>query len=598
MSADASSYGLGGVLLQLHGKMMKPVAFCSRMMTSAETRYSQIEKECLALVWACEKFARYLVGLKEYVLLTDHKPLVPLLSGAISIEEAPVRCQRMIIRMMRFNPTVQHVPGKDLVVADALSRKPIPLRSEDTELSEEVEAYVDAVTADWPVSQSKLDQIRESTARDDTLRLVMKFVMEGWPRRESSVSSSLKSYYDARAQLSVYQGLLVYRDRIVVPEGMRDEMLKKLHESHQGISKMRERAKSSVWWPKIGQELKQIADACAECRENRPTQRYEPLEPVDLPQRPWMKVGTDLFQFEDQTYLVAIDYYSRWIEIKQLVQTKTQDVIAPLKQMFMRFGIPDEVVSDNGPQYASHEFANFSREWGFKHHTTNPHSPHENGMAERAVQTAKNILKLKDPELGLLNYRATPHSATGVSPSKALMGREIQTRLPVLPRQLLPEMPDEELRASDRAAKQKYKKYFDDRHGVRSLPPIPMEEPVLVKEDNERGWRKPGTIVGQQSDRSYWVQTSNRVIRRSRKHLMPGLPTVRQEPDMDIDLDIDPPTQDVPARIAPAPAPGATPPPSPMPRAPPTPRAVTPPTPPRAVTTRCGRAIVRPARYN
>ena len=122
--ADASINGIGAVLMQFTDGVLKPIAFASRTVTTAEQRYAQLEKKMHAGVWAWEKFRRYLVGLKEFKLLTNHRPLVPLMNPK-HIEDASLRCQRLLMKAMRFNPIVEYVPGKQLVITYALSRKPL-----------------------------------------------------------------------------------------------------------------------------------------------------------------------------------------------------------------------------------------------------------------------------------------------------------------------------------------------------------------------------------------------------------------------------------------------------------------------------------------
>jgi len=123
VSADASSYGLGAVTLQRQQSgENRPVAYISRSLTPTEERYAQIEKEALALTWACERFSDYLIGL-HFHIETDHKPLVPLFSSKL-LDEMPLRVQRFRMRMMRFSFEISHVPGNRLIIADALSRAP------------------------------------------------------------------------------------------------------------------------------------------------------------------------------------------------------------------------------------------------------------------------------------------------------------------------------------------------------------------------------------------------------------------------------------------------------------------------------------------
>lgn len=290
VSADARSFGLGGVLLQCHVEGLKPVAFCSRTLTDAERRYALIEKECLAVVWTCERFSTYLYGLDSFIVHTDHKPLAPLINNK-DLDMVPLRCQRLLMRLMRYNPTAEYVPGKTLTVADTLSRQPLSVtQSKISELTCDVSVLEDAAHAAWPVSPSKLEWIKQETSTDRDLLVVSKLVTHGWPKHVGSVPVQAKAYHQWGNSLSTSKGLLLYGDRIVLPHSMRGDILHRLHDGHQGITKCRERARMSVWWPGLEKEIQELVTKCPECMQIRPTQRKEPLMTTLLPQRPWQKV--------------------------------------------------------------------------------------------------------------------------------------------------------------------------------------------------------------------------------------------------------------------------------------------------------------------
>ena len=390
VSADASSYGLGACLLQKHGTERRPVAYASRTLTDAERRYAQIEKECLASVWACERFQQYLSGLPSFQLETDHKPLVPLMMSK-DLDQAPARCQRLLMRMLRFNADVIHVPGKDLIIADTLSRRPLPHNASDEAKAEEVNTYVHVLEYKT-LSPAKLELVRNATHRDDELQVVMDYVMAGWPEYIRDVPHYLRKYYEIRSHLSVSDRLLLYDDRIYIPKSLQQEMLARIHDGHQGITKCLERARDAVYWIGISAQIENVVKTCALCRTHQRTQRHEPLMPTPLPERPWQRVAADLCDFQGNTYLVVVDYYSRYFELCKLNGTTTCDIVNELKIVFARFGVPDFLVSDNGPQFASQEFTHFVAKLGLVHITSSPHNPQANGEAERAVQTAKSIL--------------------------------------------------------------------------------------------------------------------------------------------------------------------------------------------------------------
>ena len=184
ISADASSFGLGAVMRQKQpNQEWQPVAYISRAMTLTEQRYTQIEKEALALTWACERFSDYLIGL-TFQIRTDHQPLVPLFSSKC-LDELPFRIQRFRMRMMRFDFNIAHIPGKDLATADALSRAPVSTPTEnDQQKNDETQAYIDAVYSSLPATEKCIEEIKEQQQEDEVCRQLKAYCKHGWPAKE------------------------------------------------------------------------------------------------------------------------------------------------------------------------------------------------------------------------------------------------------------------------------------------------------------------------------------------------------------------------------------------------------------------------------
>ena len=190
-----------------------------------------------------------------------------------------------------------------------------------------------------------------------------------------------------------------------------------------------------------------------------------------------------------------------------------------MKNSSAHHGIPETVISDNGTQFTSAEFKTFFVDWNFQHVTSSPHYPKSNGEAERAVKTAKELLKQDDIFLALLTYRSTPIPDLGASPAELAFGRRLQTTLPSLPGTLTPRTVNQEtLRERDAAFKQKQKRNYDRHHGVRPLPELHPDDSVFVKSDGQKGWKLPAEVVQKCAPRSYIVQSARGQLRRNRKH--------------------------------------------------------------------------------
>ena len=509
LQVDASKYGLGACLLQ-EGH---PVVYASRSLTQAEQNYAQIEKELLAIVFGCERFNQFTYG-RNIMVHSDHKPLEAIVKKPLT--ETPPRVQRLLLRLQKYQAEVTYVPGKYLNIADTLSRAPLMSTDTDKDLNEDIEVMVHSFVRNLPASEGRLAQIRNLTTEEENMQQVCKLVKGGWPTHLKQTPIPARPYWKVRDSLHEADGLLFKDECIVIPTKLRAEMLDTVHQGHFGIEETKARARKVIYWPGMSSDIEQLIAKCNTCNTYRNKNTKEPLLPHPVPQRPWQKVGSDILQHQGNSYLLVIDYYSKYIEISLIKDKTAPTVITHMKSIFARHGIPEELISDNMP-YNSLEFRNFAKEWQFKHTTSSPTYPQSNGLSERAVQTVKRILKKStDPYLGLLEYRNTPLTGMDYTPTQLLMSRVARTQVPTSHELLKPKVATD---AREQLTKcQEKQKLFHDKHS-KPLPTLSKDDTVRLAKDKK--WI-PATVTAKATTpRSYIVTTPNgQEYRRNRRHLI------------------------------------------------------------------------------
>ncbi|KAK2181646.1 hypothetical protein NP493_386g02008 [Ridgeia piscesae] len=230
VECDASERGLGAALLQ-NGK---PIGCASRALTSTETRYAQIEKECLAIVLALERFHQYTFG-RRTIVHSDPKPLEMIVKKLL--HEAPRRLQGMLLRMLQYDTEVIYHKGKEMHIADIHSRAYLP-HSGGTDNFGAVNAV-----RHLPISTERMQMLKACIYRDDTLQMLKHVIQRGWPEWRHEVPASVHAYFSMRVELAVSDGLIFRGERVVIPEGMRKLTKECLHRSHMGVESVLRRAR-------------------------------------------------------------------------------------------------------------------------------------------------------------------------------------------------------------------------------------------------------------------------------------------------------------------------------------------------------------------
>lgn len=520
LQCDASQQGLGAWLRQVDSNgNEKIVAMCSRSLHDAETRYSNIERECLAVKFGLQKFEYYLMG-RHTIVESDHSPLEQIFKK--NIAEVSTRLQNMILWCLRFDITVVYKPGIKIPVADALSRvctpkqKPLQPQQRDVSFITGIESPIDT------------QRIKDESLRDSTFNMLKDVVFKGWPNLRKQCPQELWDYWNFRCDLVIEDGLVLKGDRIIIPQSLRQEVLKAIHTGHQGETKCLLLARESVFWPGITKDIKEMVQQCNVCSKHQAAPSKLPIMQPDLPTKPWEKLGTDIFEYDGQKYLMIVDYYSRYPIVRQLPNIKAETICSQFTNIFTEFGMPTTIMADFGSQYTSEQFKKRCRDVNIDITYSSPYHHQANSVAERAIGTVKHLWKKATTDgqskaTALWMYRITPLDDYLASPYELLFRRKPKSFVPHSKTDKL-QHPKSDLHLSQNAKRQDVQaKYYNAKasHDTRSLKP---GEPVNIYNTLNKQW-EPGTIVRQDQpeseSRSYVVQKGNKEYRRTRQHLKP-----------------------------------------------------------------------------
>ncbi|XP_064100772.1 uncharacterized protein K02A2.6-like [Macrobrachium nipponense] len=331
---------------------LKPVSYASRTLTRSEKNYSQTEKEGLSVIWAVNKFHKYLYG-RKFEIWTDHKPLLGLLGEGKAVPHiASGRIIRWSLVLSGYDHKLKYKPGCKIPNADCLSRFP-------TEINEFEPPNVEEVLLLEHVNTTNVNSsdIRRWTDRDPVLSQVRSCIMNSWDDN-FELNEDYKPFVSRKNEFTVLQGCILWGNRIIVPPQGRDKVTDELHDTHPGIVKMKNLARCYVWWPHIDKDLERKVNSCKMCQQYRHCAiDKQPLHPWEFPSKSWSRIHIDYAgPIESQMFLVVIDAYSKWLEVVPAQGCTSKVTVSKLSHMFCTHGLPDVIVSDNATAFVSEKF--------------------------------------------------------------------------------------------------------------------------------------------------------------------------------------------------------------------------------------------------
>ncbi len=531
LTTDASDVGLGAVLSQMQNDKEVSIAFASHTLSPAERNYATNHREALAAVWGCEHFEKFLLG-RPFKLRTDHTSLTTLLQKTTN-SRATSKFTCWFERLSAFDYEAEYKRGAENTVADFLSRLKLESNKSHDIDHQHNEPSIQRLT----MSGISWAEVQKSTIHDETLTSVIKHVQGEWPELKG-LEQKMRPFFHVRKQLSVTEGVLRRDERVVLPVGQRQSLLQMAHIGHPGVVRMKRKVRERYWWPLLNNQIEDLVRYCHGCQlsaKSTPPSKV-PKTKMESPTEPWQRVSIDITGPFDNApsnkshVVVLMDLKSGYPEVLLTSTTTTTTIVRWLADMFARYGNPDELLSDNGPQFRSEEFERFLTARNIKHWKTAVYNPQENGQVEvfnrsikYGVQAFRADHQTWDDGLRelLFNFRATAPRPDTVSPAESFLRRRLRLdhELPRL-RKKTEEITGDETVGGEKQLPKTTERPPRNRGPYRVGDRVLTRLPQVLK--GHSPWSQPKVVVSVQGNYTYRLddgQTWN--ARKMRRYYTP-----------------------------------------------------------------------------
>jgi len=523
---DASTFGIGSTLSQIHNGEEKPVAYISRNLSPAERNYITTEQELLAIVWSIKRLKQYLYG-KTFKIYTDHHALCWILRA--KKQEMTPKLMRMSLVLSEYDiEGIHHVSGKKHVVADCLSRFPI----DPPDDLDEIEV---------PILSIGINNMSSAQHQDPSIIDIIQQIQQQNPA------------YTQR--FTTIDGILYYqcptsgKSLVVIPKHLQQSVLIECHDNpisaHLGFNKTLDRVSKRYYWKKLRSDVKQYVKTCSEC-QTRKIPRLKPagkMQFFQIPEIPFENVQIDVMGPFTRTtkgnkYVVtAIDYLTKWIEARAIKESTTDQIaLFVIEQIICRHGCPKSIQSDRGTIFTSDLFQKISQFLGINHHVSTAYHPQSQGLVEKSHSTLTDCISMyvstnqKDWDIFLphivFSLNSSEQATTKFSPFFLLYGRDaifpIESTIPSQEHATLNDIIDHVQQARIIAkdnihkAQQQYAKYVDEKHRTATYnigDQVLLRRHVIKKGLSSKLFHHffgPYTVIDQTSNVNYVIEAKRR----------------------------------------------------------------------------------------